>query len=135
MKTKKREALEFYQNLGKLFYAIAASDKRVTQAEINVLHKVVKREWLDLHSDTIDFGTDAIHQIEKVFHWLKEEGNLDAESCFNDFMAYKNAREHVFTPDIKKRIKKTAYAIANAFSGVNKSELIFLVRLDMELKK
>lgn len=74
-------------------------------------------------------------KIEIVFDWLKNENNLDAKSCYNDFINYKNEQKHLFTSKVKKLIIKTARAIAASFSGINKSELILLAKLDLELKK
>ena len=38
----------FYQNLGKLFYAIAAADKVVREEEVNILKQIVNTDWLFL---------------------------------------------------------------------------------------
>lgn len=135
METIKKMTHKFYQNLGKLFYAVAASDRQVRVVEFNKLKNLVKEQWLDLDPITDDFGTDAAYQIEIVFDWLEKEGNLEVASCFRDFIDYKNDQKHLFTPSIKKLINKTAYAVAAAFSGINKSELIILAKLDLELKK
>ena len=71
MTSKKRLTLYFYQNLGKLFYAIAAADKTVHTAEINTLKEIVKTKWLDVDPTNDVFDTDAAYQIEIVFDWLK----------------------------------------------------------------
>lgn len=135
MKTKKKMTLKFYQNLGKLFYAIAAADKEVRDEEFDKLKAVVKKQWLDVDELEDDYHTDAAYQIEIIFDWLNEEENLDAKACYNTFINYKNEQPHLFTANIKKLILKTAHAIAASFSGLNKSELIMLAKLDLELKK
>ena len=134
MVTKKKMTLKFYQNLGKLFYAIAAADKHVVISEFDKLKDIVKTQWLDMDPITDDYHTDAAYQIEIVFDWLNKEDNLNEQSCFNDFVNYKNEQKHLFTKEIKKLIIKTAGAIASSFSGINKSELIMLAKLDLELK-
>ena len=48
METKTKLTLEFYQHLGKLFYAIAAADKKVHPDEFNKLKELVKLKWLHL---------------------------------------------------------------------------------------
>lgn len=126
--------LQFYQNLGKLFYAIAAADKNVQPVEFAKLKELVKKQWLKLDAIDDTFGTDATFQIEIVFDWLNTQGNLNAKACFDDFIVYKNNQNHLFTDTVKHLILKTAHAIAVSFSGVNKSELIFLANLDRELK-
>ena len=135
MKTKKKMTLKFYQNLGRLFYAIAAADRHVRKEEFDKLKTLVKRQWLDVDSIEDKYHTDGAYQIEIVFDWLDKEENLNANECYKAFVNYKNEQPHLFTDSLKKLILKTANAIAYSFSGINKSELIMLAKLDMELKK
>ncbi|GAA4940953.1 hypothetical protein GCM10023314_12300 [Algibacter agarivorans] len=135
MATKKKMTLKFYQNLGKLFYAIAAADMRVRDVEFNKLKELVKKHWLEVDVIEDAYHTDAAYQIEIVFDWLNDKENLNAKAGYNAFIKYKNEQPHLFTDDIKKLILKTAHAIAASFSGLNKSELIMLAKLDLELKK
>lgn len=132
---KKKLTLKFYQNLGKLFYAIAAADKDVRVEEFDKLKELVKKYWLDVDIIEDAYKTDAAFQIEILFDWLNEKENLDIKGCYNTFVKYKNEQPHLFTDNIKKLILKTAYDIALSFSGLNKSELIMLAKLDLELKK
>ncbi|MGB5419948.1 hypothetical protein [Algibacter sp.] len=134
MKAKKM-TLKFYQNLGKLFYAIAAADKDVRDIEFDKLKVLVKKQWLSVDPIEDAYHTDAAYQIEFVFDWLNKEENLNPKACYDAFIGYKNEQPHLFTEPIKKLIMKTAGAIAASFSGVNKSELIMLAQLDMDLKK
>jgi len=134
MNAKKKMTYAFYQNLGKLFYAIAASDGNVRPTEFNQLKALVKKQWLEVDDLEDAFGTDAAYQIEIVFDWLNDNKQLDAEMCFKDFIDYKKSQSHLFTMAIRRLILKTASAIAHAFSGINKSELTLLAKLDIELK-
>ncbi|GGG33421.1 hypothetical protein [Bizionia arctica] len=133
MKNKKHLNVPFYEILGKLFYAIAAIDGAIKPVEFNKLKEIIKTQWLDETED--NFQTDAIYQIEVVFNWLNVQNNLNSEALFKDFVEYKNEHNHFFTPPIKKLIIKTAHGIADSFCRKNKSELILLAKLDMELKK
>jgi len=126
--------IKFYQNLGKLFYAIAAVDKNVKEEEYNKLKEIVKSEWLVIDEIEDDFHTDAAYQIEIIFDWLYEEEKLDAKLCFEEFIEYKDEQPHLFTKAIKQLILKTANAVAASFLGKNKSELIILAKLEMSLK-
>jgi hypothetical protein len=135
METKSRMTLQFYQNLGKLFYAIAASDGNVRPIEFEKLKTFVKKQWLDVDDLEDNFGTDAAYQIEIVFNWLNEDEERNAKACFNDFINYKENHSHLFDKEVRQLILKTASAIAYAFSGINKTELIMLAQLDIELKK
>ena len=135
MATKKKMTLKFYQNLGKLFYAIAASDGSVREAEFEKLKILIKEQWLAIDAIEDVFGTDAAYQIEVVFDWLNRDEEFDSESCYDDFVSYKNSQSHLFTEEVKRLILKTASSIAYAFAGINKAELIMLAKLDLELKK
>lgn len=135
MDNKKHLNARFYEILGKLFYAIAATDGVVEPVEFNKLKELVKSKWLEVDDSGDNFHTDAAFQIEIVFDWLHEQNNLGNNKLFNDFVAYKKEQSHFFTPKINKLIINTGHEIANSFSGKNKSELILLAKLDMELKK
>jgi hypothetical protein len=126
--------IKFYQNIAKLFYAIAAADKIIKPIEFDALKDFIKREWLSVEDTEDDYKTDAAYQIEIVFDWLTTQ-ELDADTCFNDFIEYKNEHKYFFTDALNTLILKTAGAIAASFSGENKSELIMLAKLSMELKK
>jgi hypothetical protein len=127
--------MQFYRNLGKLFHAIAAADGNVRDIEFDKLKTIVKSQWLAIDDLEDTFGTDAAYQIEVVFDWLNAHDKINVEACYDDFVTYKNSQSHLFTTDVKRLILKTASTIAYAFSGINKSELIMLAKLDIELKK
>ncbi|WP_229724643.1 hypothetical protein [Winogradskyella forsetii] len=135
MTTKKKMTVKFYQNLGKLFYAIAAIDGTIRPIEIEKLKTFVKEHWLKIDDIEDVFGIDAAYQIEVVFDWLNYDEEIDSDICYKDFVSYKNDQKHLFTDKVKKLIIKTGSAIAHAFSGINKSELMLMAKLDMELKK
>ena len=127
--------IQFYQSLGKLFYAIAASDKIVREAEVETLIELVKSEWVPMDDFEDEYQVDAAYQIETVFDWLDCEGGLSVDSCFDEFKLFKKENESLFIEKRKQLIWKTCNAIANSFSGKNKSEIIILARLKMILKE
>lgn len=133
MKATHMMTLKFYQNLGKLFYAIAAIDNEVREVEIIKLKEMVKREWLSVDNLKDSFDTDAAYQIEVVFDWLYNDEELNAKKCYDDFITYKNDQKQLFTTQTNQLILKTASAIAKSFLGKNKSELMLLAKLNMEL--
>ena len=135
MKIKKELVHKFYQNLGKLFYAIAAIDNTVRDEELNKLKDVVKKEWLttNLIEDSLKINIE--HSIINTFKWLHNDNEYNAETCYDSFLTFKKEHESLFTNDINTLILKTARAVAASFSKVNKAELILLAKLNMELKK
>lgn len=131
----KTNNITFYQNLGKLFYAIAASDKAVKKEELDKLKETVKKNWLTSNLVHDDAKAEAEHSIINTFKWLNRDNEYDAETCFNSFISYKKDHEQLFTKELNSLILKTASAIASSFSGKNKSELIMLAKLNLELNK
>lgn len=129
-----KRAKEFYQNLGRLFYAIAASYKVVNKEEVSTLKKMIEEEWLHLDDFTDEFGTDSAYQIEIIFDWL-EENQPNAETAFENFKQYKMENRKLFDKEMKSLIMRTAERIAHAFSGKNKAELVMLSRLQEIFKK
>lgn len=134
MENTKKWGLELYQNLGKLFYAVANADQRIHKKEIDKLRSFVRKYWLEVDEVEDDFGTDAAFQIESVFDWLLEKEN-DSDSCYEDFVEFYNEESRLFGPFIKVLILDTANAIANSFSGKNKAELVMLGKLQLLLKE
>ena len=122
-----------YQNLGKLFYAVAICDGSVHANEWDKVKELVKEDWLYVDDFTDRYGTDAANQIEIVFDGLMEYSKT-SEECFDEFKEFYKEHPHAFTDEIKRLIRKTANAIANSFSGRNKSELILVAKIGMLLK-
>jgi len=129
-----KEEISFYQSLGKLFYAIAASDKIVRVAEYDALRELVTSKWKPLDDYEDEFHTDAALQIEIVFDWLDYK-SLKADDCFKEFVTFKKENKYLFSTKRKKLIWETANAIANSFAGKNKSEIIMLTKLRMILEE
>ena len=134
MDNTKSLSISFYRNLGKLFFAIAATDKTVKDIEFDTLKNLVKTQWIPLDNIEDSYGTDTAFQIEIVFDWLNNDEELNAEACFNDFLTFKKNHKVFFTEKVNSLIMDTANKIAESFSGKNKSELIMLAKLSMALK-
>ncbi|WP_420322003.1 hypothetical protein [Flagellimonas sp.] len=119
---------EFYQNLGKLYYAMAMTDGMVRPVEVKRLRKYVRQHWLDVDGMEDEFGTDSAFQIEIVFDWLQEEEKEGSE-YFSDFESFYKEHPEKFEPKVKKLIIETADSIASSFAGKNRSEIVFLQEL------
>lgn len=119
---------EFYQKLGKLFYAMAMADKTVRPGEVQQLRNDIRKYWLDLDDAKDEFGTDVAYQIEIVFDWLQEEEG-ESETYFREFSGFYKEHGAMFSEKLKSLILKTSSHIASSFAGRNKSELILLARL------
>ena len=135
MKPSQNTIISFYENLGKLFFAIAAADNIVEEVEFNVLKKIVKDKWTKIDPVDDDFHSDAAYQIETVFDWLNNESFLNSETCYNEFIDFKKDHPSLFTEEIKNLIIKTATKIAASVADLNKSELKLVAKLSLELEK
>ena len=133
MSTFEKLQLVYYQEIGQLFYAVAAADKLVHEKEYQALRDFVSSEWTNKNEFKDEFGANVVYQMEIVFDWFDYEG-LDANDCFDSFSDYYKEHPSLFTPEKKGLIWKTANAIADAFAGKNKSELIILSRLQLLFK-
>lgn len=119
--------IEFYRRLGHLFYAIAATDSCVRDEEFKALETIIDEEWLPLSEDA--------NYILETFKQLQNNEEHNPTSYFQSFINFKRSHYTLFNTTINSKIIKTASAITTSFSGQNKSELILLAKLDLELKK
>ncbi|SNZ00735.1 hypothetical protein [Flagellimonas pacifica] len=119
---------EFYQSLGKLYYAMAMTDGMVRPVEVERLRKYVRQHWLDVDGMEDEFGTDSAFQIEIVFDWLQEEKKVGS-TYFSDFEEFYKEHPEKFGPKVTKLVIETADSIASSFAGKNMSEMVFLRQL------
>lgn len=131
---KKKQGKEFYQNLGKLFYAVAMADHSIHVKEIERLKEVVRNYWLDIDDIKDEYGADAAFQIENIFNKMLEY-EKDAENIYEEFEAFYMGHKILFPPKIKQLVMATSRAITSAFAGSNKSELILLGRIELLFNK
>lgn len=131
--SKKKLGNEFYQNLGKLFYAVTMADHSVHMKELEKLNEVVRDHWLNVDDIEDEYGTDAAFQISTVFDWLLEYAK-EGEEIYEEFEQFYTDHKVLFSPEVKSLTMSTSRAIASAFAGSNKAELILLGRLELLFK-
>ena len=135
MSLDKGVSLQFYQNLGKIFYAIAVADHVVRDEEYTTVINLVETYWLPEDSVLLSSKSDEKNAIIDTFKWLYEYKEEDVDECYKSFISFKKSNPSIFTKNINALILKTVGKIAMSFSGQNKSELILLAKLDFELRK
>lgn len=123
---------KLYQNLGKVFYAVAASDDVVQIEEKKALKKIVKSDWVDVDDFQDEYGTDAAYMIEIIFDWL-DQNQPPAKRAFQEFKIFKKEHEEFFTPGINELILKTSEEIAESFAGKSKKESEMISQLKLIL--
>ena len=119
---------DFYTNISKLLYALAAIDGNINPGEFFTFKNSIEKDWAKIAS------AKQINSVLDTFAKLKSN-NAQPEKCFDEFVTYKNLNEELFTETIKTTLLKTAGLIASSFSSKNKSELIMLARLDILFKQ
>lgn len=122
--------IEFYKNLGNVFYAIAAADNVVREEEFKRLEELVTNDWLPSNIKK----NSSLKIITSTFKFLLEN-NTEAKASYSSFIAYEKKHGYLFTETVNSLIMKAAGKIASSFSNLNKSELIMLANLSIELKK
>lgn len=122
-----------YENLGKLFYAVAAADKMIHKEEVEALNEIVEKEWIPIEDSRDEYGTDLGFQIEVIFDWFAEN-EFSAEAAFEKFRVFKEEHDYLFDKDLKLLIWKTAEKIAFAFADRSKPEILILSRLGLLLQ-
>jgi uncharacterized tellurite resistance protein B-like protein len=120
-----------YKELGRLLYAMAAADGRISPAEARRLHEVVQGELVPMEPATDKYGTDQAWITEFEFDVLAEQ-EADAQGEF-DFIAYISQHRKELTPELRATILRMAEAVAQAFHGVHRKEQTLLNALRKEL--
>ena len=123
----------FYQQLANIFYATAASDKKVREEELHELKRIIRTDWVKVEDSHDEFGTDLAYHIEIVFEWLMEN-DWNTDEVLSDFRKFREENREIFTDDVNRLIIQTASNIAESFAGKNKAELVFISQLDSILK-
>ena len=133
METTKHKMISFYQQLARIFYAVAAVDGEVRTEELEQIKRILKTEWILPGNGPELLGTDAVYQIERALDWLLPL-EWDTEKAIEEFETFKNQHEELFSAKVTHLILKTLHSIAAAYAGKNKSELVFISRLFLILK-
>ncbi|WP_273565658.1 hypothetical protein [Maribacter halichondriae] len=128
MQNSQKVGIKLYENLGKLFYAVAMADGNVHIKELDKLKEIVRDSWLDIDDIEDRYHSDAAYQIETVFDWLLEYEKESGES-FDDFVDFYKDHPNLFPIHIKELIVDTANGVANSFAAKNKSELVIQAKL------
>lgn len=126
------EAQLFYKELGRLLYAIAAADGKVSAKEVRALKRIVSEQLVPQEASTDHFGTDQAYITEFEFEVLAERA-AGSEEAFDSFIAYMSRHKHDLAPERKALIYRSADAVAQAFHGVGQAELPLLIELHRHL--
>lgn len=124
---------KYYNELGKLLYAVANIDGRVQKKEMEEVHRVVRDELMHLEDSEDDFDMDAAFFTEFEFDYLSEENTMSSQELLDSFREYVSNTPEL-RPSMKRAAQRAAYRVANSFAGVNKAESKFLDKIDEVLR-
>ncbi len=124
----------FYKEFGRLLYALAAVDGRVAPKEAEALKRVVKEQLVPHELFRDHFGSDHAFTTEFEFDVLVDR-KADADACFESFIAYMSQHRDEQHAALDRTILAAAEEVAQAFHGVNKKELGYLIELRKAMAK
>lgn len=110
----------FSDLLGKLFFAAAFADKEIRPEEIEKMNELIETEWKNTRIQ------DAFYNCVNM--------NYDRRKAIDELRIHLEQYPELFSRTISQKIIDTAYTIADASSGTNKSEIIYLSQLTNVLK-
>jgi len=122
------DSRRFYKELGNLFYAIAAADKKISNKEKQVLDEEVQYAWKHFDNSHDRFGSDRAFLIEFEFETM-EDNDETAANAFESFEIYFRDNEPNIDKPTRTRIFNSARHIAEGVRKINQEELGYLVRL------
>ncbi|WP_242084932.1 hypothetical protein [Aestuariivivens sediminis] len=122
--------ITYFDQLGKLFYAIAAVDKKIKAEEIEALNELIEDYWADCDPVEGFNVRDPAYQIITMFEALQTQ-KKESEPMFSEFEDFYKSNMDLFTKNIKYTIILTANAIAEAVNKKNKAELGLLTKLKL----
>ena len=119
-----------FENLGKVFYAIANADRNLHEDEIGRLKAEIETYWKPRFAEA---PYSMAYYIWHAFERCRSD-KITADKAFEEFAQYYRQEPGPFTQEIRDLILDTANAIAAAYADKNKSELILLAKLQLLLK-
>lgn len=118
---------ELFENLGKLFYAVAAADRNLHENETLGLKREIEKFWKPKFAEA---PYSMAYYIWHAFE-LARRSDTTAEQAYEAFVEFFKKSPGEFTEEVKNLILDTANAIARAYADKNKSELILLAKLQL----
>ncbi len=123
---------QFYSELGKLLYAIAAVDGVISPKEKEALRALVRKQLAPAETHTDKFGTDAANYVDIEFDILEDAG-ADVEASFASFINFVEAHHTAIDKRMRDAALAAAKQVANAFKHTGHKEGKLLLELERKL--
>jgi nucleotide-binding universal stress UspA family protein len=132
MNTENFNYKNFYKQLGRLLYSIAASDGMVRKQEKISMKEFVFKTLSHHESHNDSSGMNEAFYTMFEFDNMESE-NMDAVILFEDFISYYKKNESNIDEELKAFCIYAAMNISSAFKNINKKEEKMLERLLKEV--
>lgn len=123
---------QFYSELGKLLYAIADSDKRISPKEKARLLKIIETDLLPVEQHEDSFGSSVAFYPEIEFAYLENE-IVDPEAAFDSFLNFIDKHRTAIDHKMRDTCLHFAKEIAKTDYGITKKEKELLKKLKEKL--
>jgi hypothetical protein len=120
---------QFYSEIGKLLYAVAAADGQVQKKEYDKLREIVEKKLVPMEQSTDQFGTDSAYYAEIEFDILMDRGASSA-ACFKSFCNFVENHRTAFDKNLKAMVSNLAKELALVYRGTNSKEAILIKELN-----
>ena len=124
----------YYKELGQLLYAVAYSDGKVRQQEVDALREFVLKELLPLEHSSDSSGMNKVFYTQFEFDDFAKN-QQPFQLVFLNYIKYLKANSTYITDNHKSSILKAVEKVAGAYKNVNKKEEELIETLKMELAK
>jgi len=118
----------FYQELGNLFFAIAAADGKISSEEKETLNDEIQYSWKHFEDSKDRFGSDLSYVIQYEFDTMEDSFETPDHAYESFEFFFKNSQTDI-DKHTRKRIFYSCRHIAETVRKINTPELNFLVRL------
>lgn len=123
---------QYYSELGKLLYAIAEIDGKISNQEKEKLKELIRCELAptEIHKD--EYGTDAAYYAEIEFD-IMEESMSEPDEAYESFINFIDEHRTAINNIQLHRALRLATKLADTYYHTNKKEHQFLDKLQSKL--
>jgi hypothetical protein len=123
---------ELYAQLGKLLYAIADIDRKISPAEKEKLLTIIHDRLHGTTDNKDEYGSSVAYYPEFQFSYMEGEV-MDAKTAFDDFLLFLEEHHTAIDAFTRRLCLDIARQMAEASYGVNKAEKALLDALKQKL--
>lgn len=125
---------QFYKELGRLLYAIAFADNKVSKEEISKLEEIVSKEFAPFEHTSDSSGMNQAYYTSFEFEECYKN-KMRVEQAFTSFLEFVDAHIMEIDPSIIAKTIKATKKVAGAYNGTNKKEREMIKHIEEELTK